>query len=151
MALFKATQVVNKLPVMTACRASDPIAIVGDFVIPAAIASNDVVEMAPLPAGYVPVDVIVDNAALGATMTFNAGLLSGAFDSIGARTCGAEFMSAQPGQTAGIKRLSAAGGGRVAPAAGDRGVGLVFTSVAGATAGAVVRLTLLARPQVEGV
>lgn len=151
MALFKATQVVNKLPVMTGDRASDVIAIVGDFTIPAGIATNDVVEMVPLPAGYVPVDVMVDNAALGTTMTFDAGVLSGDFDATGARTCGAQFMTGQAGQTAGIKRLAVAAGMRLAPTTNTRGLGFAFTSVSTPTAGAVVRMTLLCRPQVEGV
>jgi hypothetical protein len=151
MALFKATQVVNKQQVMVADRASDLIPIFGDFAIPAGFATNDVVEMVPLPAGYVPVDVIVDNAALGTTMTCDVGLLSGDFDSTGARTCGAQFMTAQAGQTAGIKRMAVAGGGRVAPTTNTRGIGFAFTSVSTPTVGAVVRLTLLCRPAVEGV
>ena len=151
MALFKATQVVNKLPIMTGDRASDVIAIVGDFAIPAGFASADVVEMVPLPAGYVPVDVTVDNAALGTTMTFDAGVLSGDFDTGGARTCGAQFMAAQAGQTAGIKRLDVAAGARLAPTTNNRGLGFVFSTVSTPTVGAVVRMTLLCRPQVEGV
>lgn len=151
MALFKATQLVNKLPIMTGDRASDVIAIVGDFAIPTGFASADVVEMVPLPAGYVPVDITVDNAALGATMTFDTGVLSGDFDSTGARTCGAQFMAAQAGQTAGIKRLAVAGGGRLAPTTNNRGLGFVFSTVTTPTVGAVVRMTLLCRPQVEGV
>ena len=150
MALFKATQVVNKLPVMTGDRASDVIAIFGDFAIPTGFATNDVVEMVPLPAGYVPVDLTVDNAALGTTMTFDAGFLSGDFDATGARTCGAQFMTAQAGQTAGIKRMAVAGGSRQAPAANTRGIGFAFTSVSTPTVGAVVRMTLLCRPQIEG-
>ena len=85
MALFKSTQVTNKQQVMTADRASDPIVIFGDFAIPAGFATNDVVEMVPLPAGYVPVDITVDNAALGTTMTCDVGLLSGDFDATGVR------------------------------------------------------------------
>ena len=55
MALFKATQVVNKLPVPSANGAVDLVPVVGDFVIPAGFAANDVVEMGGLPDGYVPV------------------------------------------------------------------------------------------------
>jgi hypothetical protein len=152
MALHKATQVAAGLPVPNADAAMDLIPIFGDFTVPAAgFASGDVVEMAPLPAGYVPVDVIADNEALGATMTFNVGILSGAYGSNDqARTCGAEFMSAQAFQTAGIKRMSAAGGGRIAPTTADRGIGLACTTITTPTAGARVRLTVLCRPAVEG-
>lgn len=151
MALFKSTQVTNKQQVMTADRASDAIVIFGDFVIPTGITTSDVVEMLPLPAGYVPVDITIDNAALGTTMTFDAGLLTGDFDSTGARTCGAQFMTAQAGQTAGIKRMAVAGGGRIAPTTNTRGVGLSFSSVSTPTVGAVLRMTMLCRPAVEGV
>ena len=151
MALWKATQVVNKLAVMTADRASDLTVSFGDFTIPAGFAANDVVEMVPLPAGYVPVDVTVDNPALGGTMTFDAGLLSGDYDSAGARTCGAQFMAAQAGQTAGIKRLAVAGGTRLAPTDNTRGVGVVFSAATTPTVGATFRMTLFCRPKVEGV
>lgn len=151
MALFKAAQVVAKAPIVTADRASEVIALNGDFVIPSGFATNDVVEMAALPRGYVPVDVIVDNAALGTTMTFNCGFLSGDYDGTSqARTCGAEFMSAQAGQTAGIKRMAVAGAGRIAATTNNRGVGFVFTSVSTPTVGSAVHLTLLARPAIEG-
>ena len=56
MALFKATQVTNKVPVPSADSATEVIAIVGDFTIPTGFASNDVVEMGPLPAGYIAVE-----------------------------------------------------------------------------------------------
>jgi hypothetical protein len=107
--------------------------------------------MGPLPAGYVPVDLIVDNAACGTTVTSDFGLLSGAYDSTGARTCGAQFAAAQALQTAGIKRMAAAGGGRVAPTTADRGWGFVASTVSTPTVGAAIRATLLVRPQSEGV
>lgn len=152
MALFKATQVVNKAPVMTGDRASNNIVIFGDFAIPTGFATNDVVEMVPLPPGYVPTDIVVDNAALGTTMTFDCGFVSGEYDSPSqSRTCGAQFLAAQAGQTAGIKRLAVAGGTRQAPTTNTRGIGFAFTSVSTPTVGAVVRLTLTCRPQIDGV
>jgi len=151
MALFKATQVTNKVPVPSADGATAVIAIVGDFTIPTGFATNDVVEMGPLPAGYVPVDLIVDNAACGTTVTSDFGILSGAYNATGTRTCSAAFASAQALQTAGIKRMAAAGGGRIAPTTADRGWGFVSTTVSTPTVGAVLRATLLVRPQSEGV
>ena len=150
MALFKATQVVNRVPVPSATGATDVVAIFGDFTIPTGFAANDVVEMGPLPAGYVPVDLIVDNAALGTTVTADFGILSGDFNATGARTCGAQFAAAQALQTAGIKRMAAAGGGRLAPTTGDRGWGFVASAVSTPTVGAAIRATLLVRPQSEG-
>lgn len=149
MALLKSRQVAQKLPVMTADRASDLIVSFGDYTVTGAEVSGDVVEMVPLPAGYVPVDLIVDNTALGATATTGVGILSGDFDSIAPRTCGAQFMAAQAMQTAGIKRMAVAGGGRIAPTTNVRGIGFSLDTVATPTAGATVRLTLLCRPAVE--
>lgn len=151
MALFKATQVVNKVPVPSAAGATEVVPIVGDFTIPTGFASNDVVEMGAIPAGYVPVDLIVDNASCGTTVTSDFGILTGDYNATGARTCGAQFAAAQALQTAGIKRMAAAGGGRVAPTTNDRGWGFVASTVATPTVGAVLRATLLVRPQSEGV
>lgn len=151
MALFKSIQVTNKLPVPSANAATDLIPVVGDFLIPTGFASGDVVEMGAIPAGYVPVDLIVDNAAGGTTVTSDFGILTGAYDSTGARTCGAQFAAAQALQTAGIKRMAAAGGGRVAPTTADRGWGFVASTVSTPTVGAAVRATLIVRPQSEGV
>lgn len=151
MALFKATQVTNKVPVPSASSATELIYVVGDFTIPTGFASNDVVEMGALPAGYVPVDLIVDNAAGGTTVTSDFGILSGNYGDGGTRTCGAQFASAQALQTAGIKRMAAAGGGRLAPTTNDRGWGFVATTVSVPTVGAAVRATLICRPQSEGV
>ena len=153
MALQKATQVVQKLTVPSANGATDPVPVVGDFTVPAGFASGDVVEMGALPDGYVPVDLIVDNEAMGATVTADFGLLSGDYDATGARTCGAQFIAAAALGTAGIKRLSAAGGARIAPTVTGkgRGWGFVASTVTTPTVGSKIRATLLVRPQVEGV
>lgn len=156
MALFKATQVRNGVPVPSAGNATDTIPVVGDFVVPTGFASGDIVELGAIPAGYVPVDLIVDNAALGTTVTSDFGILSGNYGdgTHGAsttRTCGAQFAAAQALQTAGIKRSAAAGAGRIAPTTNDRSFGFVASTVATPTVGAVMRATLLCRPQSEGV
>lgn len=156
MALFKATQVRNSVPVPSANSATEVIAIVGDFTIPTGFASGDIVELGPIPAGYVPVDLIVDNAACGTTVTSDFGILSGNYGdgTHGAsttRTCGAQLAAAQALQTAGIKRSAAAGAGRIAPTTNDRSFGFVASTVSAPTVGAVLRATLLVRPQSEGV
>lgn len=161
MALFKSKQVATKLPFISSSGANDIVPVVADFDIPAGFASGDVVEFGALPFGYVPVDLIVDHEDLGGTITANFGVLSGEYDSTGARTCGAEFISAADLSTsAGIKRLSVAGGTRLAPttpasvAAGGpqhRSWGAVFSTVTTPTVGAKIRGTLLVRPQLEGV
>ena len=47
--------------------------------------------------------------------------------------------------------MDVAGGGRIAPTTADRGIGFAFTTISGPTAGAKVRMTLVCRPQSEGV
>lgn len=156
MALLKSAQVAAGLPVPNADGATRPIVIFGDFTVPASgWASGDVIEMAPLPQGYVPVDVTVDAEALGTAATFNVGILSGTFnaaldDAGSARTCGAEFISATDLKSGAVARLNVAGGTRVAPSTATRGVGFACTTVTGPTAGKKVRLTLLCRPMIEG-
>lgn len=163
MALFKATQVRNKTLVPAGTTATDIIWVVGDFTVPAGFTTNDVVEMGALPGGYVPVDLIIDHVALGATVTANFGLLSGVYDSgvhggATTRTVGTEFATAQALQTPGIKRSANAGATRIPPTltvggqvAEDRGFGFVATAVTTPTVGATIRCTLLCRPASDGV
>lgn len=160
MALFKAEQVAARLPLMNSDGANDLVPQVGDFTVPAGLAVADVVEMVGVPAGYVPVDLIIDNDALGTTFAANVGFLTGAYNSGGARTCGAEFIAAAPFQTAGIKRPTVAGSSRILPTkqqshldlpSGDRGIGFVVgAGLAGLVVGSKVRFTVLYRPQIEG-
>jgi hypothetical protein len=156
MALYKATQVRNGVPVPSANGATDVIPVVGDFTVPTGgLAIGDIVECGAIPAGYVPVDLIVDNGAFAASVTANFGILSGNYGdgthgAATARTCGAEFAAAQAMTTAGIKRAAAAGACRIAPTTNDRSFGFVTAGAAG-SAGAVVRVTMLCRPQSEGV
>lgn len=156
MALFKATQVRNRVPTPSAAGATEVVPVVADFVVPTGFATGDIVELGPIPAGYVPVDLIVDHAALGATVTADIGILSGNFGDgahggTTARTCGAQLAAAQALQTAGIKRMAAVGSGRIAPTTNDRSFGFVASAVTTPTVGAVLRATLLIRPQSEGV
>ena len=65
-------------------------------------------EMGALPADCVPVDLIVDNGALGASATLDAGILSGDFAKVdGARTMGNEFVAAAAAATARGTNISA--------------------------------------------
>lgn len=138
-------------PVPSADKATDLIPIVGDYVVTAALASGDIIEMCPLPAGYVPVDVILDAEDAGTTVTSDVGIMSGDWGASGVRTmAGAEFMAAKALGTAGIYRADVVGFSRVAPATNDRSIGIKTTTVSVPTAGAKLRMTVLARPAVEG-
>ena len=74
--LTKATQIRNNVPVPSAGNATDIIAVVGDWVVPAGFAATNVVELGAIPAGYVPVDLIVDHAALARALRANPGMLA---------------------------------------------------------------------------
>lgn len=152
MALFKSKQTLSGAPVPSAAGATSPIAIFADYALAGTEASGDIIEMAPLPAGYVPVDVIADTADMGTTATADVGFLSGAYrENTGASTQGAQFMTGKAFGTAGIYRMDVVGGGRIAPTTGDRAIGIKLTTVDTPTAGAAVRLTVIARPAIDGV
>lgn len=164
MALFKAKQVAAGAPLLHASGARDLVPVFGDFVVPAGLAANDIVEMLGLPADYVPVDLIVDHQSMaGTTFTADVGILTGVYGAAlnlagAARDCGAEFIAAGAFAAAGLKRASAVGFTRIAPVndAGngllyDRGIGFKATTVTGLTAGANIRFTLLMRPKLGGV
>jgi hypothetical protein len=152
MPIFKAQQVANRVPVPSANAATDVIPIVGDFLIPAGLVTGDIFELAPLPAGYVVVDIDVDHAILGSAFTGAIGLMSGNYLDGGARTCGAQFIAAATYQAAAIKRIDVAGGMRIAPTTNDRSIGLVISgTLTSPVVGAALRITVLARPASEGV
>lgn len=155
MALRQALQISQALAVISA-NGYEPIVAHGDFVVAAGnIAATDILEMAILPAGYVPlgVTVVCDDMDTGATLTFECGVISGQANKVdNARTCGNEaFASSTIGQTGGIVRDSKPEIHLLAPAVVDRGIGLrIIAGAAGLVVGARVRLTLHCRPQLNG-
>lgn len=160
MALFKSKQIVAKAPIPSVNAATDLVCIFGDYTMAGTEATSDVIEMVPLPAGFCIVDVIVDTEDLGTTVTANVGLLSGDFDSTGARTCGATIMSGKALGTAGVYRADVSAYSLTAPisesgsttgAQGNRGIGFALSSVSTPTAGAKVRMMLLARPAINSL
>lgn len=152
MATFRSFQAANLAlyPTPSAANATDVIPIVGDYTLLGTEATGDELEMCVLPAGYVPVDVIVDTEDLGTAVTADVGIMSGTPGSTATRTCSAVFMAAKALGTAGVYRMDVSGGGRIAPTTADRGIGFALTTVTTPTAGAKVRMTVLARPQAEG-
>lgn len=157
MALYQANQIVAG---QTVPSSSDGVAVChafGDIVVPAAgFALNDVIEMAPLPPGHVPVNatVVCEDLDSGTALTLDAGVLSGDFAvKDNARTCGSEFFAASTvGQAGGLADMNKAAGALLAPADNTRGVGLkVAANATGWVAGAKIRFTLLFRPHTNGV
>lgn len=155
MALRQSVQIVQKLPTMSA-DGYEPVCVTSDFVTVAGIVINDVIEMAILPAGYVPVDLslAVDDMDTGATLAMDVGVLSGVAGlADNARTCGNEAIAASTvGQAGGLVRQMKPDFSFVAPTTADRGIGIkIGTAAAGLIVGAKVRLVLWMRPALNGV
>jgi hypothetical protein len=60
------------------------------------LASGDIIEMGPIPPGFIPTDMVVHTGILGASVTLDAGILTGEFGTAPtvARTMGSEFFAA---------------------------------------------------------
>lgn len=157
MALFQSVQIEAGMPAINA-NGFEPITLVGDFVVPAGLAAADVVELVVLPANYVPVDAILATDDMDSngtpTITLDLGVLSGtAGDDDDARTCGNEaFAASTVGQAGGVARPTKAAFAQLAPSTSDRGIGIKLAAGAATlVTGADVRLTVLARPALNGV
>ncbi len=153
MANFKGTQATNAayFTTPTPDGQADLIAVSGDIVLPAGVASGDIIEAVPYPANCVPVDLTADVEDCGTTATADVGVMSGAWGDSGTRTCGAEFMTGKAFGTAGIYRADVVGFSRLAPSTTTRSIGVKLSTVSTPTAGAKIRVTAFFRPQVEGV
>lgn len=153
MAVLKSIQAAAGLPVPNADGAMEAIPIFADWLVPASgLVSGDIVEMVPLPPGYVPVDAIIDHENLGTAFTGQLGIMSGAYGEGGSRTCGAELVASATYQAAAIKRMNVPGAGMIAPSDTTRSIGFAITgTLTSPVAGAKLRVTVFARPKVEGV
>lgn len=154
MAFKQAKQIVEKLPTISAC-GYETIAIFGDFVTVAGLTANDVIEMAILPAGYVPLDakLVCEDLDTGTTLTLDVGVVSGAAGAAdNTRTCGNEAIAASVvGQGGGAAVDNKAAFGLLAVSESDRGIGIkLAASAAGLIVGAKIRLTVMARPALNG-
>lgn len=151
MALKQSKQILAGKPVPTPLDAMALIAIVAEYVVPAAgLAIGDVVEMGPIPNGCVILDMTVHNSAGTASATAAFGYLSGSYGvNDGARTCGAELIAATSIAAAALTRL-----GKpitTATQADDtKGWGFVLAG-AGMPAGQIVRACLFVAPAPVGI
>lgn len=152
MALYQSKQVKAGVPAPTPDDATCTLAITTDYVTPTGgIAAGSIIEMGAIPDNCIPVDLVVHTGALGASVTLDAGILSGDFAvNDQARTVGSEFFTAaQAAATAsllrGTKSLTA-----VTPVLTTKGWGL---KTAGATtaAGISIRATLFVVPAPVGI
>jgi hypothetical protein len=156
MTFRQSTQAALNPPIPNTDSATELLVTFGDFVVPAGLAVGDIIEMCPLPANMVPVAVIVDFPDLdtGTGITFDAGIISGNWQDAGAgRTMGSEFFLADTtARTGGIARATKIGSTLVAPTTNDRSIGLKMSAAVGTAlnSGGTIRLTLEARPMIEG-
>lgn len=153
MALFKSNvaSAAIKAPIPTAERAIEVIPAYALYTVTGSEADTDVIEMIPLPPGYVVFDGWIDNEDCGTTLTLDCGIMSGAWGDPAVRTCGAEFLNNHAAGTAGRTNFNVQGFSAVAPSDTTRSIGFkVDAAVSALTAGAKIRLGVLMRPQIEG-
>jgi hypothetical protein len=145
MALKQSKQVVAGYPSPTPREAANLINITAEYTTVTGDAINDIVEMGAIPEGCVPVDLIVDNGALGADATADAGIISGEYGKKdNARTMGNEFFAAKAVATAGVVRRDK-NVNAVLASDSLRGWGIKFLG-ANPAAGQTVRATLVVVP-----
>ena len=123
MALKQSKQVASGLPTPTATEAGRVVLVTGEYVTATGDAINDIVEFGAIPQNCVPVDLIVDNGALGASATLDAGVISGEYGKVdNARTMGSEFFAGSAAATSGVIRRTSSSA-RAASAAPQSGPG----------------------------
>lgn len=154
MALKQSVQIANNYPTINA-DGYEPIVIFGDYTTVAGLAANDVIEMMPIPAGYVVTGVKLscDDLDTGAGITLDCGLVSGKVGLVdNARTCGNEaFAASTIGQSGGIQTENKVTLLNAAPSTADQSLGLkIGVAAAGLVVGAKIRLTAHARPALHG-
>lgn len=153
MALFQSKQVIAQKAIPMPLDGTTLTPITGEFVVPAGLALNDIIEMGGLPQGCNPVDLIVHLPDMDSNGTplisLDAGLISGRFgDPVqGSRACGNEFFAADVvARTGGIARANKSLAGIVGSQA-ERSWGLRVAAAAATLAvGGTIRATLLVEP-----
>jgi len=110
MAQVQSIQIVAGYPAPSPDDAYTTVGITAEYVTPTGgLASGDIIEMGPIPPGFVPSDLIVHTGALGTSVTLDAGILTGEYGTSPAtpRTMGSEFFTAaQAAATASLLRAT---------------------------------------------
>lgn len=145
MATYQSKQVAAGVQPITPDDAGCTVAITAEYVIPTGgLASGSIIEFGAIPDNCVVADLVVETGVLGASVTLDAGILSGTYGDDAVRTMGAEFISAGTAATAVVLRKTVSGAG-LAPSESVRGWGLKIGG-ATATAAAKIRATLFVVP-----
>lgn len=150
---FRAKQPAGLKPAPSALDSSNLVHVVGEYLTKTGDAINDIVEMCPWPAGTVPVDVVIDNGALGASATLDVGIMSGNYlDALAGRTmAGNEFLAAGAAATAGVLRRNkpvTVAAFAIQPT--DKSIGIKFLG-ANPAVGQLVRVVATFAPNPSGV
>lgn len=147
MANSRSKQVMAGIPALSALSAAALVPVTAEYVTKTGDAIGDIVEMCAIPAGCVVVDVIIDNGALGASSTLDAGVLSGVYgDAVLGRTMDQEFIATGASATAGVLRRTRNVTALAADPA-DKSFGIKFLG-ANPAAGQTIRATVLVRPAI---
>lgn len=100
----------------------------------AALALNDIIEIAPIPANCRIADIVLDSTDMdtGTTLAWDVGIMSGDWGvNDAARTCGNEFFAASNvSQAGGVARAVKQTATSQASAARDRSIGLKVQAAA---------------------
>jgi hypothetical protein len=160
MAFRRSNQSIARVPSLAPAGAGGTVTVVGEYTVTAATANTDVIEMCALPAGTVVsrVTLATDDIDTANTVTANVGIMTGSYlnefndDGTTARTCGAEFLSADTTARAGGVVVSAVRAGHMlAPSLSDRSIGIVITAAMTAIPGAKMRLYVECVPVPNGI
>lgn len=148
MAIFETDIVKTGKPAPTGSSGAEVLAVRGVITLSSALAANDFIKAAILPAGHVPVDVRVDASDLDTnavpTITLTAAVLNAGLTDIEAST---DFFTASAvAQAGGIARMDKATGARIAASTSDRYVGLKVIAAAATFAAGDIGFTLEYRP-----
>lgn len=141
MALYQSKQVASKLPLTESDAAGDACEYLGEFIVPAGMVINDVIELVGVPAYHVPINVVLLTDQVDSngspTLTLDWGYISGTYGDptpAVARTCGTEFAAASttPGRAAGYITPAATNTalGRSVATTAARGIGVKFAAAA---------------------
>lgn len=158
MALFQAKQVIAQKAIPASRDGVTLVPITGEFVVPAGLALNDIIEFGGIPPGFIPSDLIVHAPDMDSngtpTITLDAGLISGRFGDpvLGTRACGNEFFAgSNVAQAGGMARANKSLAG-IAPTQTERGWGLKVAAAAATLAvGGTIRATLFVEPAPIGM
>lgn len=153
--MLQAKQVASKLPLPEPISAVHPVVVIGEFLTPAALPVNTVIEMAGIPADTVPVDYVFvceDSDSGGSpTLALDIGLLSGLYGkNDDTRTIGQQFAAGSTiARTGGVVQNTVAAGLLLAPNSADRGVGIkIATAAQTLVVGAKWRLYVTCMPKI---